>query len=129
MNREMDLESNESTMQPRWSPANSATGAVAAAAMVNRTHRVVRERAKSMRARRSTMRSLWIPLTVSASMLAVLAVAVWTAFEEYEVSPAGLPDASQTLVLMGWSLPITGMVLAVVWFRRSNSRTDNERVK
>jgi len=107
--------------------------ATASAAMVNRTHRVVRERARNLQERRTKIRSLWIPLTVSASMLAVLVVAIWTAFEEYEVSPAGLPDASETLVLMAWSLPITAMVLAVVWFRRSSagagSKTDNERAR
>jgi hypothetical protein len=101
----------------------------ASAAVVNRTHRIVHQRAKSIQARRSRMRSLWIPLSVSASMLATLAFAIWNAFEEYEVSPAGLPDASQTLVLMMWSLPITGMLLAVVWFRHSNSRSESERAR
>ncbi len=101
----------------------------ASAALVNRTHRVVHERARNLQARRSKMRSLSIPLAVSACMLVALAVAMWTAFEGYEVSPTALPGMSQALVLMGWSLPITGMVLAVVWFRRLNARTDDERAK
>ncbi len=62
-------------------------------------------------------------------MLATLAFAIWNAFEEYEVSPAGLPEASQTLVLMMWSLPITGMLLAVIWFRRASMKSDNERAR
>ena len=34
------------------------------AAMVNRAHRVVRERAKSIKERRSKIRSLWLPIAI-----------------------------------------------------------------
>ena len=39
---------------------------VARASVVNRTHQVVRERAKTIAARRSRVRSLWIPWTARA---------------------------------------------------------------
>ncbi len=103
--------------------------AVASAAMVNRTHRVVRERASLLRSQRSRVRSLWIPLAVSFALLVVLVCAIWTAFTEFEASPAGLPDTSQMLVLMMWSVPISVMLLAVVWFRRSGARAENERAR
>ena len=129
MNEEKYIDRN----RQRWDAGLEGMNAVASAALVNRAHRVVRERAITMQARKTRMRSLWVPLAVSTSLLAVLAFAVWTAFAEYEVSPAGLPDASQTLVLMLWSFPISAMLLAIIWFRRTGgtsgrgSRSDNER--
>ncbi len=94
------------------------TTAVASATMVNRTHRVVRERAKSLQARRSKMRSLWIPLAVSGGLLLVIISAVWTILDEYELVPNGLVDANQQLlVLLMWCLPLSVVLLAVVWFR------------
>ncbi len=99
----------------------------ASAAVVNRTRRVVRERARTLTVQRNRTRSLWIPLGVSFALLVVLVFAIGTAFEEYEVSPAGLPETSQMLALMVWSVPISLMLLAVVWFRRG--RAENESVR
>ena len=97
----------------------------ASAAMVNRTHRVIRQRAQSMQARRQTMRSLYIPLAVSAALLASVVFAIWTVLDEYDLAPTGMPDASQQIfVLMMWCLPISLAVLAVVLFRRSALRGD-----
>lgn len=91
--------------------------------LVNRTHRVVRERAKQMAARRTRMRSLWAPLAVCASMLVILVTAVWTLLDEYELTPTGMPDASdQYMVLLLWFLPASAALLAMVWFRRAQSR-------
>ncbi len=80
--------------------AKSATAGMSAAAraeVVNRTHRVVRERASKIQNQRSKMRSLWIPLAVSASLMVVLVFAVWSAVSDFEadtVGPAGeQPDA------------------------------------
>ncbi len=104
------------------------TRSAASAAMVNRTHRVVHERAKNMRERRTTMRSLYIPLLVSGGLLAVIVCAIWTILDEYELAPTGLPDANQQLlVLMMWCLPVSVLVLCVVWLRRGNSKPDNGR--
>ena len=95
---------------------------MASAAIVNRTHRVVRERAKTIEARRKTFRSLWIPLTISGGLLVVLICAIWSILDQYELSPTGLPDANQQmLVLMMWCLPISVVLLAVLWFRRGGS--------
>jgi hypothetical protein len=101
--------------------------AAASAALVNRTHRVVRERARKLQARRSKMRSLWIPLTVSGGLLVVITTAIWTVLDQYEVVPTGLVDANQQLlVLMMWCLPLSVVLLAVVWFRRDGSNGANE---
>ena len=97
-----------------------AMRAVASAAMVNRTHRVVRERAKTIQARKKSMRELIVPLAVSAGLLAAVVFAIWTVLDEYELAPTGLPDASQQIfVLLMWCLPISMAVLGVVLFRRN----------
>ena len=95
----------------------------ARASVVNRTHRVVRERAKTMAARRSRVRSLWIPLAVCSSLLVIICTAVWSALDAYDVTPGGVPDASnQFLVLCLWFLPVSMALLAVVLFQRARKR-------
>ena len=95
----------------------------ARASVVNRTHRVVRERATTMAARRSRVRSLWIPLAVCSSLLVIICTAVWSALEAYDVTPGGVPDASnQFLVLCLWFLPVSMALLAVVLFQRARKR-------
>ena len=109
--------------------AAAGMNTAASAAMVNRTHRVIRERAGKMRAQRSTMRSLWIPLGVSTALLVILACALWTAFEDFEGSSAGLPNTSGMVVVLVWSVPISAMILAVTWSRRASAGSENERVR
>jgi hypothetical protein len=95
----------------------------ARASVVNRTHRVVRERAKTIAARRSRIRSLWIPLAVCSSLLVIICTAVWSALDAYDVTPTGVPDASnQFLVLCLWFFPVSMALLAVVLFRRARKR-------
>ncbi|QHS52296.1 hypothetical protein [Edaphobacter sp. 12200R-103] len=91
--------------------------------VVNRTHRVVRQRAAQMSARRNQMRSLWLPVIVCASMLMTVVTAVWTMLDQYELNPIGMPDASdQYVVLLFWFLPVTAALLAIVWLRRTQNR-------
>lgn len=93
--------------------------AAARASMVNRTHRVVRERANSLNARRDLVRSLWFPMAVSSAMLVILCSTVWSVFAQYEAVPSGLPESGdQSFVLLLWFLPISVTVLAAVWLRR-----------
>jgi hypothetical protein len=95
----------------------------ARASVVNRTHRVVRERANTIAAQRSRVRSLWIPLAVCSSLLVIICSAVWSALEAYDVIPDGPPDASnQFLVLCLWFLPVSMALLAVVLFQRARKR-------
>ena len=96
----------------------------APAPLVNRTHRVIRERARSIQQRKTMFRSLWIPLTVSFGMLALLLCSLWNLLDESEFFPDGLPDsAQQMLVLSMWCVPLSVAVLAVVWFRRLNTKS------
>jgi len=95
----------------------------ARASVVNRTHRVVRERATTMAAERSRVRSLWIPLAVCSSLLVIICTSVWSALEAYDVTPGGVPDASnQFLVLCLWFLPVSMALLALVLFQRARKR-------
>lgn len=95
----------------------------ARASVVNRTHRVVRERAITIAAQRSRARSLWIPLAVCSSLLVIICTAVWSALEAYDVTPGGVPDASnQFLVLCLWFLPVSMALLALVLFQRAWKR-------
>jgi hypothetical protein len=95
----------------------------ARASVVNRTHRVVRERAKTIAARRSRIRSLWIPLAVCSSLLVILCHAVWNALEAYDATPGGVPEASnQFIVLCLWFFPVSMALLAVVLFHLARKR-------
>ena len=120
----------------QWNEVNQqdALRATASAAMVNRTHRIVRERAKAIKARKKNVRELIVPLAVSAGLLAAVVFAIWTLLDEYDIAPTGSPDASQQiLVFLMWCLPISAAVLAVVLFQRAGtgpgSKTDNEGVR
>jgi hypothetical protein len=117
---------NKSISQDTRSFARAAmadSNVTARASVVNRTHRVVRERAKTMAAQRSRVRSLWIPLAVCSSLLVIICTAVWSALDAYEATPNGVPDASnQFLVLCLWFLPVSMALLAVVLFQRARKR-------
>jgi hypothetical protein len=107
------------------SASSSGAHAAASAAMVNRTHRIVRERARTIQARRSKVRSLWLPLSVCSGLLVVICAAMWTVFDEYELAPTGIPDASQQMfVLLMWCLPLSAVLIALVWFRRTGSKPE-----
>ena len=92
----------------------------ARAAVVNRTHRVVREKALVMRAEQELKRSLWVPLTIFSVLLPVICYAAWAMLDGYDLTPNGVPDASDQLaVMMMWFIPVTALVLGSVWLRRS----------
>ena len=102
----------------------------ARASIVNRTHRVVRERARSQSDWRLRLKSLWIPLTVCCALLIVLAVAGWILLAQSDLTPTDVPDASeQMLVFFLWFLPVSGALLATVWFSKSRSFSGNEHTR
>ena len=115
--------------QPRPSKIRgSAIGGTAArAAVVNRTHRVVREQALTMREQKRRSRSLWIPLGICSILLLVICYAVWGMLDGYDLTPNGVPDASdQMVVLLLWFLPVTAALLGMAWFRRGRNRPNDE---
>ena len=103
-------------------------------AMVNRTHRVVREQAMNLREQRRRFRSLWVPLAIFSPLMITSCYAIWRMLDGYEPTPNGCPGASgQLMVLLLWSLPVTAGILGLAWFRRGrnhppgdNPGNDNE---
>lgn len=97
----------------------------ARASVVNRTHRVVREQALEMREIRQRTRSLWIPIGIFSALLPLICFAIWTLMDAYDITPSGVPDASnQLLILLMWSLPLTILLCGLVWFRRQRNRSE-----
>ncbi len=107
-------------------PDKLAYGSLTArAALVNRTHRVVRERAEDLHAQRSHGRSLWLPMGLCAAFVVILCSAIWSLLDQYELNPTGIPDASsQLLVVLLWFLPVSAAILAVAL--RHRARADRE---
>ena len=95
----------------------------ARAGVVNRTHRVVREQALKQQEQRRKSRSLWVPLGIFSVLMLVICYAIWGVLDGYELTPIGIPDASdQMMILLLWSLPVTAVVLGMVWFKRGRER-------
>ena len=113
--------------------ALGSVNTVARAGVVNRTHRVVRQRARVMQARRSYVRSLMVPLILCSALLTLTIAAVWTGLYQYQgeaaevvqADVAALTDANNHfLVVMLWFVPVTLAVLGAVWFRRTRNSSD-----
>jgi len=128
------LSQSEASMFARSAMRSVDTGA-ASARVVNRTHRVVRERAQAMQARRSRARSLTLPLIICSALLILTCLAVWTGLYQYQVAEAVEADVSALaatemnnhfLVSLLWFVPVSVAVLATVWVRRSRGNADDE---
>lgn len=106
-------------MKPeRTSEAKTDQG-TARAAVVNRTHRIIREQALQMQEQRKRSRSLLVPLLISSALLLVICYAIWALMAGYDLTPTGVPDASdQVLLFLLWSLPVSVVVLGLTWLRR-----------
>lgn len=130
---------------PNWyddapTPSAGNPSANARAAVVNRTHRVVRERAQQMQQQRSKVRSLALPLLICSVLLLMLSYAAWTVFSGtaagfgYELEEeAGKLLSGQTLdtggpgfVLFLWFLPVSAVALGTVMFRRTRDHRHDE---
>ena len=121
-------------------PANFARTAlrgvssVAHAGVVNRTHRVVRERAKVLQQQRNRERSLMVPLTICSVLLTLSVLAVWTGMYQYQaveaveadVTALATTDNNHFLVILLWFVPVSIAVLTTVWVRRSRNNADDE---
>lgn len=101
--------------------------ATARASLVNRTHRVIRERAETLKVNRNRIRSLWIPMAVCAALTVIIATAVWSLLDQYEITPTGIPDASsQMLVFLLMFFPVSAALLAMVWYRRTRLTSESD---
>lgn len=95
----------------------------ARAEIVNRTHRVVRERAMAMNSRHERQRSLWVPLAICSALLITLSYSAWTLLSPVDPSqeqPAlsSEPGSLMPLLLM-WFLPMT-VALGIFILVRTN---------
>ena len=100
---------------------------VARAVVVNRTHRVVRDQALTMQAQKKKSRSLWVPLVFFSSVMLMICYGIWATFDSYDFAANGVPDASDQLVLFVlWSVPITALMVGLVWFQRGRGRSRGE---
>ena len=118
----------------------------ARSAIVNRTHRVVRERATAMQARRRAARSLALPLLICSALLLMVCHAVWATVSQSSFGIGELGAVGEELeetagkllngqamdaggpvyLLLMWFLPVSVLTLAIVLFRRTRSRHDDE---
>ena len=90
----------------------------ARAAVVNRTHRIIRAQAQDMREQRSRRRSLWVPLAISSTLLIIGCYAVWAQLQGYDVNSDGVVDSSdQLFVFLLWLLPASAVLLGCIWAR------------
>jgi TRAP-type C4-dicarboxylate transport system permease small subunit len=100
----------------------------ARAKVVNRTHRIVREQALIMQEQRSRSRSFVVPIVICSALMAFVCYAVWAMLDGYDVTPSGIPDASdQMFVFMLWSLPVSAALLGFAWLRRARARSEVQR--
>lgn len=123
---------NESELIAR--SAMMGLNAVAHGKVVNRTHRVVRQRAQTMRANQLKSRSLVLPMIVCSTVMIVLFYAFWRLLEQYEslsqeaaqvVIPPSASGHHLFFILL-WFLPASIALLAMVWFRRTRNQSDPE---
>ena len=125
MNQEPETQYSERNWEDATIVNSSLLCATASASMVNRTHRIIRERATNIQAQKSRFRGLVFPLVISAGLLLAVVCAAWVMLDEYDIVPVGLPDASQQLlVFILWCLPISAAVLVIVAVRRVGQKAD-----
>lgn len=105
----------------------SSLNSGARADTVNRTHRVVRERARTLQANRSRMRGLLLPLVLCSSLLILTNAALWKLVEQYEtVSPEAPAECHHLFFLLLWFLPVSIALGVLVWVRHSRNRSGTE---
>ncbi len=116
---------------PSLNVRRNAVADGARAAIVNRTHRVVRERAAAMQARKRRVRDLLLPFCICSAVLWMIAHAVWSTADqslagieggvERLIAELGSDAGSSLTMLVVWFLPLSVITAAVVLLRRSNS--------
>jgi hypothetical protein len=111
-------------------PRLDLSSANARASIVNRTHRVIRAEALTMREQKTKSRSLWVPLVLFSSLMLVICYAIWAMLDSYDLVPNGVPDATDQMILfLLWSLPVTALIVGLVWFKRGRGRAGNSEVQ
>jgi hypothetical protein len=122
-NPQLDSQQNESTAFAQ--SELSGIHPVARAGVVNRTHRVVRQRANVLQARRSRVRTLVVPLIICSVVLLFTCLGLWIGIDQYQaaeiddVASLAATEASRHfLVVLLWFVPVSMAMLAAAWFHR-----------
>ena len=124
-----------SSWTPQFTPEMAERHALsidvaASASVVNRTHRVVRHRANAMKARRSYVRSLLLPLALCSVVLALATFAVWSGMYQSTDAAEAIQDVASLassdttnhlLVALLWFVPLTLILVVAVWVRHIRS--------
>lgn len=136
MNVRGQIPSEREEQLAAYGRACSASGihVAAPAAVVNRTHRVVRERARVMRDRRSYVRSLMAPMILCSALLMLTILAAWfgvyqgngTLDAKQDISTSLTASDNQFMLVLFWFVPVTLVVLGTVWFARSRNSSGSE---
>ena len=109
------------------SSTQSSFSGAAQSLIVNRTRRVIREQAIGMQKQRQKARGLWVPLGICSTLLMVICYAIWAMLDGYDLTPSGVPDASdQIMLLLLWFLPVSLVALGIVWVRRGRNLVGSE---
>ena len=138
--RELDPQFDPQTEDPAiFAGTALGNGDIGARAGVgNRTHRVVRERAAVMQARRSYVRSLMVPLAISSVLLMLVCFAVWSGLYQYQATEAAeavqadvaaLDANNHLLVALLWFVPVTLALLAALLFRFRRNGSDRRTAR
>jgi hypothetical protein len=111
----------------------------ARSAVVNRTRRVVRERAAAVQARKRTVRDLIVPFLICSALLVMIANAAWSIAEdglsEWEsgvwkrILELGGDTGNSISILLVWFLPLSVLTAAIILLRRSRSADRDDEVQ
>jgi hypothetical protein len=139
MNTSFDphFESSSDVNIPTFAESVQDTDFAARGGVVNRTHRVVRQRAKVMKARRSHVRSVMLPLIICSVLLILSAMAVWSGLYQTQaaeavqdvVSSTAVDTSDEFLVELMWFVPVSLAVLAAVWLRRAHTTAEHGTIR
>lgn len=128
--------------RPNYLHGDSTPVAAARAAVVNRTHRVVRERAQQMQRQRRSRRELVLPLLICSAVLAVVCYAAWVVASGTGFGAVGtelqqeagklltgqtIDTGSPVFLLLLWFLPISVVTVGALYLRRGR-RTGREQL-
>ena len=132
MNFAIDSQAGENDQASFARTAVRAVPVSARGAVVNRTHRVVRERARAMQERRNRARSLMAPLMICSVLLILSALAVWTGMYQYQAVEADVTAlaaadlGNHALVALLWFVPVSLALFAAIFVRRSRKSREDE---
>jgi hypothetical protein len=60
---------------------------------------------------------------ICSLLLMVLCYSVWYMLDGYDLTPNGIPDASdQVILFLIWTIPVIAAAVGMIWFKRERER-------